>query len=940
MNRYPRIVATLLTFTLTSFLAAQMTVSGTVTDASSGDPLPGANIVVTGTSNGTAANNNGAFSIENVNNNATLSVSMIGYESETKSASSTVNFQLTKEALQLSAVTVAGNFAVERETPVAFTTIGEKHIKDNFTVQDVPHLFANTPGVYVTTDGGSGMGDSKVTIRGFDEQRIAVMINNVPVNDPESKKVYWSNWGSLPAAAQSIQVQRGVGSSMYGSGALGGSINVITKDAPAEGSTELGLTYGQYGMRKYGFNYNSGLVDGSRALIFRLNYLTGNGWRQDTFYEGLQYYISSMFYMGKNTLKVILHGAPQYHAYSYYGFRGGDFAEYGYDWNGHPHVDENELPAEESARATNLSDVIFNRTPIGASRGGQIGGWVVGNGRASLDNNVYHKPQFELHHNFRMSDNMNLTNTFFVSKGYGYGENLNNYFYVPRESDGNMTYAGIDTAGQFQYRSYSDHLQAGGLTNFDMTVMGNSRLTFGAEYRYWTARHAGELINLFNDSDGLTTYYIGSTGQNFGEGDLYYDYTTTKPQFTGFVSGLWKFLDGRLNIMTDVQYSTINYKVVEDVPSSGNYGANFNAEHADQGSKTWTGTAFWNDDSTETYDHDNDATTSEQLTPEIPVVYTLWEYEKSYNYLSPKFGANFNVSENLNVFANYSQAVNEPRVKYFFGYGSPNDDLELEQTNDLEFGFGYRTDAFDIKYNWYNIDFSNKALRLTDPTKANTPGYDYKGRRYVPIGDATYSGNEIALNMNVSDNLTVGVNFSTNKNLWGEPDNSQGSQLLYSNADVVAGVDYTDTDEDGSWDSGEEALHSNFVDKFGNRAEVGMPQLILGGTLNYNSGPMTFSLASRHYEKNYILENNASATVDAGDDGDWGTSDDVNSAYLPTTTIYDAMVRLRLDDMFDGSYVSLHINNVLNERYWQKGSEYGLNPGAAQTILLNLGISL
>ena len=50
--------------------------------------------------------------------------------------------------------------------------------------------------------------------------------------------------------------------------------------------------------------------------------------------------------------------------------------------------------------------------------------------------------------------------------------------------------------------------------------------------------------------------------------------------------------------MTDVQYSTINYKVVEDVPSSGNYGANFNADHADQGSKTWTGTAFWNHDST------------------------------------------------------------------------------------------------------------------------------------------------------------------------------------------------------------------------------------------------------------------------------------------------------------------------------------------------------
>ena len=121
--------------------------------------------------------------------------------------------------------------------------------------------------------------------------------------------------------------------------------------------------------------------------------------------------------------------------------------------------------------------------------------------------------------------------------------------------------------------------------------------------------------------------------------------------------------------------------------------------------------------------------------------------------------------KNLNIFANWSSAVNEPRVKYFFGYGSPNDGLELEQTSDLEFGFGYITESFNLKYNWYNIGFTGKALRITDPTKANTPGYDYKGRRYIPVGDANYNGNEVALNVDLTDNLVVGFNLSSNKNL-------------------------------------------------------------------------------------------------------------------------------------------------------------------------------
>ncbi|MFQ6674537.1 MAG: carboxypeptidase-like regulatory domain-containing protein, partial [Fidelibacterota bacterium] len=200
----PYLFAIVLTF-IPMGLMAQATVTGSVTDSKSGEALAGANVMIEGTDLGAAADADGVFRVESVPAGTySITASVIGYESSSRSVtvpsagSVTVDFGLKVTALQLSAVTVSGNFARERETPVAFTTIGEDQIRNNFTIQDVPHLFANTPGVYVTTDGGSGMGDSKVIIRGFDEQRIAVMINNVPVNDPESKKVYWSNWGSLP----------------------------------------------------------------------------------------------------------------------------------------------------------------------------------------------------------------------------------------------------------------------------------------------------------------------------------------------------------------------------------------------------------------------------------------------------------------------------------------------------------------------------------------------------------------------------------------------------------------------------------------------------------------------------------------------------------------------------------------------------------------------
>ena len=153
MNRSIRILASLLVFSLTAFLSAQMTVSGTVTDAATGAALSGANVVVDGTNNGAAADANGAFTIKNVPNGATLTASMIGYADASMSASGTVNFRLSGSALEMTGLEVIASRAYER-TPVAYTNVTAADMEARLGSQDLPMALNTTPSVYATQQGG------------------------------------------------------------------------------------------------------------------------------------------------------------------------------------------------------------------------------------------------------------------------------------------------------------------------------------------------------------------------------------------------------------------------------------------------------------------------------------------------------------------------------------------------------------------------------------------------------------------------------------------------------------------------------------------------------------------------------------------------------------------------------------------------------------------
>ena len=195
-------------------LSAQTTLTGKVSDATTGEFLIGATIVY-GKGMGTATDVDGNYSLELQPGERNIQVSYVGYKEINqllyiKGKSQIIDFKL--KTILLNEVQVVADIARDRETPVAFSTIPLKKISEELASQDIPMILNSTPGVYATQTGG-GDGDARITIRGFNQRNVAVMIDGIPVNDMENGWVYWSNWFGLDAVTSNIQVQRGLGAS-------------------------------------------------------------------------------------------------------------------------------------------------------------------------------------------------------------------------------------------------------------------------------------------------------------------------------------------------------------------------------------------------------------------------------------------------------------------------------------------------------------------------------------------------------------------------------------------------------------------------------------------------------------------------------------------------------------------------------------------------------
>lgn len=373
----------------TTIAFSQSTIKGKVIGSDMNEPLPGANIIEKGTSNGATTDFDGNFTINTQASSGELVISFVGYTSKTIAFTSGQDLgviSLESSDIGLQEVQIIASIAVDRKTPVAVSTIKAEDIALKLSTQEFPEILKSTPGVYATRAGG-GYGDGRVNLRGFDSNNIAVMINGVPVNDMENGRVYWSNWAGLGDVTSTMQVQRGLGASKVAVASVGGTINIITKTTDAVQGGNIVTSVANDGYLKYGMTYSTGLSDKGFAASISASKISGDGYVDGTEFSGYNYFISlSQQLNDAHRLSFTAFGAQQ---------------EHGQRFN--------------RSTISELKDT--DSGPRKANRD-----WGYKNGEVYHQSyNFYHKPQMSINHLWNINEKSALSTAFYASFGSGGG---------------------------------------------------------------------------------------------------------------------------------------------------------------------------------------------------------------------------------------------------------------------------------------------------------------------------------------------------------------------------------------------------------------------------------------------------------------------------------------------------------------------------------------
>ena len=219
------------------------------------------------------------------------------------------NLDSLTDIFNLEGITVDA-IRAKNDTPVPFINISKKDLEKINLAQDLPTLLKNTTSVLTTSDSGSGIGYSSIRVRGSDQSRVNVTINGVPYNDSESMSVYWVNLPDFASSIESIQIQRGVGTSTNGSAAFGGSVNIQTNAASEEASFEINNTLGSFNTIKNSVGFSTGFINDKFELSGRLSRIKSSGYIDRSGSRLNSYFLQAIF-RDSNTLVKLLNFAGQ-----------------------------------------------------------------------------------------------------------------------------------------------------------------------------------------------------------------------------------------------------------------------------------------------------------------------------------------------------------------------------------------------------------------------------------------------------------------------------------------------------------------------------------------------------------------------------------------------------------------------------------------------------
>ena len=550
---------------------SQTIVRGKVIDANTGESLIGATIIY-GKGQGTATDYDGNYSFSIQEGERSIQVSYVGYEEvkkvvTVKGKSQTLDFKL--KTILLNEVQVVADIAIDRETPVAFSTIPMKKISEELASQDIPLILNSTPGVYATQSGG-GDGDARITIRGFNQRNVAVMIDGIPVNDMENGWVYWSNWFGLDAVTSNIQVQRGLGASKIAIPSVGGTMNILTKGTGNKAGGVVKQSVGSFGKLRTSLGYNSGKTKSGWGYTLAGSYKRGNGFVDETWSEGFFYYAKIQKELGSHILSFSAMGAPQKHGQRSYK---SDIATYDTTF------------ARSLRDNSSFAGRIVNKGISFNKHWGYLDRWVLNSNGDTIHNretlntkqNYYHKPQFSLRDFWTINEGFYISNIIYASIGNGGGTglsgNTNNY-----DEDGqydlqsayNINVNNIDglysdaenKAETYLRSSINNHFWYGGLSTFNYQASDRTSLSGGLDFRYYKGEHYREVYDLLGGDYALDAANGLQASEVKREGDKVGYHNDGIVKWGGAFSQI-EYSNGRLSAFLNISGSNSGYKRID-----------------------------------------------------------------------------------------------------------------------------------------------------------------------------------------------------------------------------------------------------------------------------------------------------------------------------------------------------------------------------------------
>ena len=411
------------------------------------------------------------------------------------------SLQGTKQVLD---EVIVQSVRVKYSSPISHSNISKSEMSSRNLGQDLPVLLNFLPSVVTTSDAGAGIGYTGIRIRGVSPQSTNITINGIPFNDPESHGTFWVNLPDFTSSIESLQVQRGVGTSTNGSGAFGASINILTDAISKNPYAEISNSIGSYNTLKHTVKFSTGQLNDSFELSGRLSKIDSDGYIDRAYSDLKSYFIQGTYNKGNTLIKALTFGG---HEKTYQ------------SWDG---VSNDQLLENRRQNPLTYENEIDN----------------------------YKQDHYQLHWNQKLNEKWSTN----LGLNYTYGRG---YFEQYREADSVDTYGGIvdsDTDQNGNLTGTTDLIRRRWLDNNFYVLnastnynSSNLNLMFNTSYSTYRGDHFGEVIWARNFSKGSSIR------------DRYYNGNGKKTDFSLFAKGSL-ILNNAFEFYADFQLRNINYK--------------------------------------------------------------------------------------------------------------------------------------------------------------------------------------------------------------------------------------------------------------------------------------------------------------------------------------------------------------------------------------------